>query len=187
MAGRKKRSGRRFIQLWTNVKRSGAFHGLSVYGRCALIEIMDRFSGANNGLISLSVRECADELNCNKDTAARALREVDDSGLAHPLTSGTWRGKRAVEWRLTFHRCDKTGELPILNWAVRSDRTQCPTKPDTSNTTVRPDRTHKPKSPINGKARCPTKPDTYRCNQGDSDTTARTAKARKRAGLGPLA
>jgi hypothetical protein len=113
---RRKKSGRRFIQLWTNVKRSAAYHGLSANARCTLIELLDRFSGVNNGMISMSVRELADLLRCHHATAARALRELDDAGLARPLTGGIWRGKRAAEWRLTFYLCNKTGELPQTNW-----------------------------------------------------------------------
>jgi hypothetical protein len=113
---RQRRSGRRFIQLWTNVKRSAAYHGLGVYGRSALFELLDRYNGCNNGMIGLGCRELANALNCSPDTAAKALRELDDSGLARPITGGVWRGKRATEWRLTFYRCDKTGELPVLNW-----------------------------------------------------------------------
>ena len=57
-----------------------------------------------------------------------ALRELDDSGLAHPVTGGLWRGKRATEWRLTFHRCDKTGELPFKAWPPRQVSTSESTK-----------------------------------------------------------
>jgi hypothetical protein len=116
---RRKRSGRRFIQLWTNVKRSEAYHNLSVYGRSALFELLDKYTGINNGMIGLGVRELSDRLNCTRDTASRALRELDDSKLAVPITGGQWKGKRATEWRLAFYRCDKTGELPILNWLPR--------------------------------------------------------------------
>jgi hypothetical protein len=115
-----KGGGRRFIQLYTNVKRSEAYHSLSVYARCALIELLDRYNGINNGMIGLGCRELAEALNCSRDTAAKALRELDDSGLARPLTSGAWRGKRATEWRLTFLRCDKTGEFPVSNWTPHS-------------------------------------------------------------------
>jgi hypothetical protein len=112
--------GRRFLQLYTNLKRSDAYQSLSVYARCALFELLDRYTGINNGMIGLGCRELAEALNCARDTASKALRELDDSGLAHPLTPGVWRGKRATEWRLTFFRCNKTGELPILNWTPRS-------------------------------------------------------------------
>ena len=117
---RKRKGGRRFLQLYTNVKRSEAYHGLSVYGRAALFEMLERFTGVNNGMIGLGCRELADALNCSRDRAAKALRELDDSGLARPLTAGLWRGKRATEWRLTFFRCNKTGELPVLNWSPQS-------------------------------------------------------------------
>jgi hypothetical protein len=117
---RRRKGGRRFIQLWTNVKRSEAYHGLSVYARCLLFELLDRYRGINNGMIALGVREAADALRCGQATACRAMRELDDSGLAQPTTLGFWRGKRATEWRLAFYRCDKTGELPALNWPPRS-------------------------------------------------------------------
>jgi hypothetical protein len=71
-------------------------------------------------MIGLGCRELASALNCSRDRAAKALRELDDSGLARPLTGGVWRGKKATEWRLSFYRCDKTGELPIHNWPARS-------------------------------------------------------------------
>jgi hypothetical protein len=119
---RKGRSKRRFIQLWTNVKRSTAYHSLSVYARCLMFELLDRYTGCNNGMIVLGVREAADALRCGQATASRAMRELDDSGLAHPMTVGVWRGKRATEWRLTFYVCDKTGELPTLNWPAREFR-----------------------------------------------------------------
>ena len=61
----------------------------------------------------------ADELQCSQTTATRALRELDDSGLVRATTVGFWRGKRATEWRLAFHRCDKTSDLPIKNWPAR--------------------------------------------------------------------
>jgi hypothetical protein len=122
MAGkrRKKRGGRRFIQLYSNVKRSEAYHGLSCYARAALIELIDRYNGVNNGMIGLGCRELSEALNCSRDRAWKALSELDESGLARPLTGGVWRGKRATEWRLTFYRCDKTGDLPVLNWEPRS-------------------------------------------------------------------
>jgi hypothetical protein len=113
------KSGRRFIQLFTNVKRSEAYHGLSLPGRAALFELIDRYNGCNNGMIALGVRELACELNCSKDTAARALNELDDAGLAHPTSVGAWRGKKSSEWRLLFKRCDKTGDLPVTNWKQR--------------------------------------------------------------------
>ena len=56
-------------------------------------------------------------MSCTAPQRCRqALRELDDAKLAHPVTVGAWRGRRASEWRLTFYRCDKTGELPTTQW-----------------------------------------------------------------------
>lgn len=156
---RRKSSGRRFIQLWTNVKRSAAYHGLSLAARCALIELLDRYSGANNGSIGLGVRELAESLNSSTDTAARALRELDDSGLASPLTGGHWKGKRATEWRLCFYVCNKTGELPIKTWASRevSDERDTKVRPEGHKPFKCPTAgTHIPKSSMSEPPKCPT-------------------------------
>jgi hypothetical protein len=112
---RKRRGGPPFVQLFRFVKRSQAWHDLSLYARCFLIELLDRYTGCNNGMIGLGVREASRELGCAHGSVCKAMRELDDSGLAQPLTPGAWRGKKATEWRIAFYRCDKTGELPIKN------------------------------------------------------------------------
>jgi hypothetical protein len=110
------KSGPPFIKLPRYIKRSAAYYGLSNYARALLIELIDRYNGCNNGMICLGKREIQYELRCGSDTACRAMRELDDSGLARPLTPGAWRGKRATEWRLMWIRCDKTGDLPKTQW-----------------------------------------------------------------------
>ena len=118
---RKKRRGcgRDFVQLFRFVKRSQAWHGLGLPARCALIELLHRYTGINNGIIRLGVRELAGELRCSHGTAVNAFRELDDSGLAYPQTGGRWRGKIATEWRIAFYRCDVTGDFPTLTWPAR--------------------------------------------------------------------
>jgi hypothetical protein len=127
-------NGRRFIQLWTNVKRSQAYHQLSHAARSALTELLDRYNGINNGQITLSVRELAYELNSSKDTASRALIELDDANLARPVEIGRFKGRKATTWRLTFIGCDPAlGQpLPILNWKQRAQFAS-----DLEDTTVR--------------------------------------------------
>src|SRR6478735_6879930 len=106
-----KRGKRKFLRLFTNVKRSVNYHGLSNYARCLLFELIDRYTGINNGFIGLGVREAKYELGMCMGSISNAMRELDDSGLARPTSVGAWRGKQATEWRLMFLRCDKTGEL----------------------------------------------------------------------------
>jgi hypothetical protein len=63
---RYKGGGRRFIQLYHNVKRSEAYHGLSVYARCALFELLGRYTGINNGMIGLGCRELSEECRAGR-------------------------------------------------------------------------------------------------------------------------
>jgi hypothetical protein len=108
----KKRKGRQFLQLFTNVKRSTAYHGLSPKARSVLFEIIDRYNGINNGMIGLGVREVAYELGIGHSSAGRAMQELDDAGLARPMKPGAWRGKRATEWRKPLSQ-SQTGNTKV--------------------------------------------------------------------------
>jgi hypothetical protein len=139
---RRRAGGPPFVQLYRFIKRSQAYHDLSLPARCALIELLDRYTGINNGMIGLGARELASELKSSKDTAARALRELDDSGLVRCMKAGVWRGKRATEWRLSFYRCDVSGDLPNKSWPHAHSQS------DQRDTKVRPEGHKRALSPI---------------------------------------
>ena len=119
MRGGGKTGGPAFIQLFHYVKRSVEYHRLSPVARALLIELIDRYNGSNNGNIVLGRREAMYEIGCGADAVSNATRELDDAGLARPLTPGAWRGRHATEWRLMWRRCDKTGDLPRTQWQER--------------------------------------------------------------------
>src|SRR5262249_16326578 len=157
------------------------YHCLSCPARAALIELIDRHNGINNGFIGLGVRELAYELGCGHATAQRALQELDDARLAQPTKVGAWRGKKATEWRLTFRLCNKTGELPINSWEQRKPYREF----QTGNAIVPNQKhrnglrskleTHQAKKPINGSG-LSFKLDTHvQMSRQDADTE-RTAK-----------
>jgi hypothetical protein len=124
LRGRGKIGGPHFMQFFHYVKRSTSYHGLSLPARALLTEIHDRYNGCNNGMIVLGVREAEYELRCGHATVCRAMREVDDAGLARPTQLGAWRGRHATEWRLMWRRCDKTGDLPRSVWVERKPYVQ---------------------------------------------------------------
>jgi hypothetical protein len=124
MRGQGKHGGPSFIQIFHYVKRSTSYHGLSPLARALLIELIDRYTGSNNGMIVLGVREAAYELGCDKSNVSRVGRELDDAGLARATQLGAWRGKHATEWRLMWRRCDKTGDLPRSVWVERKPYVQ---------------------------------------------------------------
>ena len=49
--GMRTKGGPGFVQLYRFIKRSQAWHELSLPARCALIELLDRYNGINNGMI----------------------------------------------------------------------------------------------------------------------------------------
>src|SRR5262245_11037804 len=88
LRGQGKSGGRTFIKLPHYVKRSTAYHGLSLHGRALITELIDRYTGVNNGMIALGRRKIEYELRCGGATACRAMIEVDDAGLARPTKVG---------------------------------------------------------------------------------------------------
>lgn len=87
-----------------------AYRHLSVYGRALLLEFRRKFNGSNNGDIAMSVRDAARLLRCNKNTAFKALRELEDKGWIRAAATGSFHWKAeaggrkfraATTWRIT--------------------------------------------------------------------------------------
>ena len=176
----RRKGGPPFVQLYRFITRSQAWHDLSLSARCTLIEMLDRYNGINNGMIGLGVRELADALKCSQGSASKALRELDDSRLAIPITGGKWKGKRATEWRVAFYRCDKTGALPVKAWPARQVFTQESTKVHPGKhkpPNCSPAKAHKPKNPINDPAKCSPGDTHIDIYQGDTALDAGTETA----------
>lgn len=110
--GRSK-SGPAFVQIFQYMLKSSAWRHLSPAARAVYVEIAGRYNGHNNGFIGLSVRDAARRCNIAPNTAAKALRSLQEAGLIACTECGSFNLKRplASEWRLTTHRCDKTGTL----------------------------------------------------------------------------
>jgi hypothetical protein len=118
---RRRYDGPNFIQLYRYLLDCSAYVSLSPHARAALIEVNRGYDGSNNGKIVLSVRTLADRLDCNKDTACRALQELVAKGFIEPRIKGAFslKFRHATEWRLNDRRCDATGVPPsqaFLRW-----------------------------------------------------------------------
>lgn len=120
-----------------------------LHARLAFIELARLYDGSNNGRIAMSARRLADLIPCNKDTAAKVLRELEDSGFIETIRMGKFTRKeedrRASEYRLTCFRCDVTGDPPSRRFKpnIRWEACDRPAKRDRS---VRGDRTNVPSS-----------------------------------------
>lgn len=106
--GRDKRNEKlsAFVPLLFRTMDAPAWLALSVYGK-GLFPLMKRRAGphgSQNGRFSLSVREAAQYLGCSKDTATRALHELQAKGFAVPVRVGTLGALgqgNATVWRIT--------------------------------------------------------------------------------------
>lgn len=99
---------------------SRAWQSLSPVARSAYLELAQRYFGNNNGRIALSARTLAERLSTGRATASRALADLTDRGFIEAARAGGFSVKsgerRSTEWRLTSHRCDKTGAPPSKNF-----------------------------------------------------------------------
>jgi len=163
----------RYFQLHHYMLRTDAWKALSAPARAVYVQIGSRYDGANNGKLAFSVRDAADECDMNKDTAARAFKELVTRGFIEETRHGglSKKTRLASEWRLTAFKCDLTGSFktcafmhrggpefssytphksgPLPGSPVRNNRRECPIKPDTLS-----ELTPVPLS------ECPNKPDT---------------------------
>jgi hypothetical protein len=107
------------VHLW--VMETAAWKSLTPKARAVLVEVASRYFGTNNGRIALSVRDAAEACNINKDTAAKAFKELIEKGFLVCKSPGGFslKMRHATEWLWTEHRDDVTGELPrktFVHW-----------------------------------------------------------------------
>jgi hypothetical protein len=122
------------VRLHEWLMRTEAWRSLDPVARVIYIELCRRYSGSNNGRISFSVRQAADELSISKDTAGRGLQCLADRGFirAEQVGSFTWKKRHATEWGLTEFGCDRTGALSskdFARWTPQNHNTVRPEGP----------------------------------------------------------
>ncbi len=92
-----------FIQLPRPLLRSAAFLSLSSRARCALLVLLERFSGFNNGRIGLAIDHLGAALgNQNHRANSRALAELIERGFVECMADANHVKSKAREYRLTF-------------------------------------------------------------------------------------
>ena len=114
----KRVGGPAFVQLYHWIRQTEAWRSLGPYSRLLYIEVRARYTGSNNGNISMSHREAAELLGCSNRPVLVAFQELQDRGFIVPVQKGSfsWKvrfgeGGRATTWRLS--------ELPA-DWPERS-------------------------------------------------------------------
>ncbi len=101
---KRKFKGPLFVALYQWEMDCQAYRHLSVYGRALLMEFRKVYNGHNNGKIVMSVRQAAKLINCNKNTAAKTIKELEGKGWIRQSTKGSFSqktDKTASTWRIT--------------------------------------------------------------------------------------
>src|SRR5262245_46445011 len=108
---KKRATTERFVRLTHDMMECQAWRSLDGNARAIYIELAKLYFGTNNGRIGFSVRQAAHAINVSKDTAARAVRHLQERGFIVATAKGCFDGKRqATRWRLTELKCDLTGQ-----------------------------------------------------------------------------
>lgn len=120
----------RYVKLHHWLMKTEAWRSLDGNARAIYVEISSRYAGpgSNNGRITYSARQAADDLHIGKDTANRALRVLQDRGFIVCVTKGAFsrKNRHATEWRLTEFDCDVTRELATKDFTRWSPATPVP-------------------------------------------------------------
>lgn len=97
------RGTERHIQLPHFLLESAAWKSLKPVERALFIEVAQRYSGFNNGIIGLGVLEAGRELHVRKNTAGLAFRVLIERGFLAVTRHSTFGQKKLTrEWRLTY-------------------------------------------------------------------------------------
>jgi DNA-binding transcriptional MocR family regulator len=113
--GRHKRDAPKghFVSLREYMLATPAWQSLDCVARCLYVEIARRYRGpnSNNGKIPYSVREAAAALGISKDTASRAMSDLQDRGFAKIAKDSGFniKGRVSREWLLTEFSDDRSG------------------------------------------------------------------------------
>ena len=93
----------RFVAIPFAILKSDAWRACNSSTRDVYVGLLMRFNGHNNGMIGYGCREAAEHANIGKNTAALALKNLQEVGLIRCITPSNFdcRKKLASEWGLT--------------------------------------------------------------------------------------
>jgi hypothetical protein len=103
-----------YFPLSYAMARSPAWRSLSGPATKIFCELRCRYSGANNGDLSLSLDEATRLLGIGKATAARAFGELVGKGFIVLTHRGRWIGRKAATYRVTDRSYQ--GHPPTRDW-----------------------------------------------------------------------
>jgi Helix-turn-helix domain len=111
MAKATKFKDRPHARIYSHWRRWPAWALLSLAARALLVEILLEYRPGNNGRLSWPCRRAASAIGVSKDTASRALKELELKGwLTVERVALFGRRRTPAEYALTMYVNDLTGE-----------------------------------------------------------------------------
>lgn len=102
MGRKKKKTGfERFVKLPFYLLEHPSWRALTPVAKLVFIELKHRYNGVNNGQVALSCRDAGELLGCSRNTAQRALLELEYYGFIILRWRGTFGNRKASEYILT--------------------------------------------------------------------------------------
>lgn len=90
------------LRLDAELIESPAYRDLKSVARALLIEFANLYRPSRNGRLSISVRNAATLIRCNKTTAEKAFHELASHGFIRVTNMDQWQDKKAREWAVTW-------------------------------------------------------------------------------------
>lgn len=110
-----KRGNPRFVMLLHTIIDSDAYKACNSKARDVYVCLLRNYNGHNNGYIGYGVREAAKFANCSNNTAALALKRLEEVGLIKCIKLSKFATKKiAREWAITHEPVDK--QAPTNEW-----------------------------------------------------------------------
>ncbi|MAS87838.1 MAG: helix-turn-helix domain-containing protein [Micavibrio sp.] len=112
--GRQAYSSEQFVKLKYGMIKHPNFMALKGASIKVLLYLCTKHTGFNNGKITASYDEIAKDLKMGKATALRACEELQYFGFLKLKKKGTFLGRKASDWELTFVHSE--GYEPTHDW-----------------------------------------------------------------------
>jgi hypothetical protein len=103
-----------FSPAYHDLTRSKEFLRLKPVSKCLIFQLNDAYIPISRENISVSVVNAAKWIGCNKDTAAKAFKELESAGFIKLLEHHIWQRCKARVYRLTWRQFK--GREPTDEW-----------------------------------------------------------------------
>ena len=100
-----------FVMIYHSMMEGAAWADLSGNAVKLLLHMVKLYNGSNNGEIAMGERQAAAAIGAARNTAARALDDLEAHGFIVAIERGHFavKVKHATSWRLTFQPSGNRG------------------------------------------------------------------------------